>query len=82
MFEIDGQIVEAFCVVPAEKISLGELPQLEKNTKKHEEFVTALRKKDYKTCGKLKDDLYGKFGGELDSFYDEIMKRSSSTQNK
>ena len=81
MFEVEGQVVEAFCVVSAEKLNLGELPQLEKNIKIHEEFITSLRKKDYQTCRRLKEDLYGKFGGELDSFYDEIMKRADSVQN-
>ncbi len=76
-FDIEGQKVEAFCVIPAEKINLGEMSSLEQNTKKHAEFVAFARAKNYEACCSLVEDLYGKFGGELDSFYDEIMSRGN-----
>jgi hypothetical protein len=75
-FDVDGQKVEAFCVIPAEKIGLGEMCFLEINVKKHADFVSFARAKDYESCRTLVGDLYGKFGGELDSFYDEIMSRA------
>lgn len=74
-FDVDGQIVEAFCVVSADKIKLGDLMTLDENKKLHQEFVQAAKNQDYQTCRDLSTHLYGKFGGELDSFYDEILNR-------
>jgi hypothetical protein len=76
-FDIEGQKVEAFCVISAEKINLGEMCSLEENAKKHTEFVSFAKAKDYEACRELVNDLYGKFGGELDSFYDEIISRGN-----
>jgi hypothetical protein len=75
-FEIDGQLVEAFCVVTADKVRLGDLMTLERDKQLHQRFVEANKKQDYHQCRVLSTDLYGKFGGELDSFYDEILSRT------
>lgn len=74
-FVVDGQLVEAFCVVTADKIRLGDLMTLDENKHLHQQFVEAARNKDYITCHRLSEQLYGKFGGELDTFYDEILSR-------
>lgn len=74
-FVIDGQKIQAFCVVAADKIRLGDLMTLDENKKLHQEFVNATKRKDYTTCHQLSEKLYGKFGGELDTFYDEILSR-------
>jgi hypothetical protein len=75
----DGITVEAFCVIPAEKINLGELPELEHNIRLHEEFVSALKNQNHKICNDLYPYVKGKFGGELDSFYDIIIERIQNT---
>jgi len=77
-FDVEGQKVEAFCVIPAEKIGLGEMCSLEQNMKNHADFVAHARAKNYEACCALVDDLYGKFGGELDSFYNEIISRKNT----
>lgn len=74
-FDVEGQLLEVFCVIPADKINLTELPQLEHNIKLHNHFVQALKDKDYKVCIDLQEHLMGKFGGEVDTFYEEIIKR-------
>jgi hypothetical protein len=75
-FVVEGQTVEAFCVVTADKIKLGDLIGLDESKKLHQQFVAAARDNDYETCQELSKTLYGKFGGELDSFYDEILSRT------
>ena len=75
-FDVEGQVVEAFCVVTADKIRFGDLMTLDEDKKLHQQFVDANKRKDYKTCQQLSDELYGKFGGELDSFYTEILSRA------
>mgnify|MGYP003352943437 CR=1 FL=1 len=73
--EKDGVKVDVFCVVPAEKIALTEITTIDHTTKLHNEFVSAIKRNDQKLCRDLYVHLIGKFGGELDSFYEEIIKR-------
>lgn len=74
----DGVTLDVYCVVPADVINVVELPNLEHNIKMHNHFVDALKNKHYKVCQDLHEHLIGKFGGELDSFYEEIIKRISN----
>ena len=74
-FDVEGQLLEAFCVVPAEAIALSDVTNLEHNIKLHQEFAQALKDKNYKLCQDLYSHVIGKFSGELDSYYDEIIKR-------
>jgi hypothetical protein len=71
----DGVTLDVYCLVPADKINLVELPQLEHNRKLHQAFVDAYKSQDFKICRDLHEHLLGKFGGEVDSFYTEIINR-------
>jgi hypothetical protein len=73
--EKDGVVVDAFCIVPAEKINLGEMSSLDNNINLHRSFIEGLKNNDYKLCNDLSEHLIGKFGGELDTFYQEILNR-------
>lgn len=73
-FFVNGENITAYCVVPAEKI-INEISQLENNKELHINFVKAFNEKNYALCEELHQHLLGKFGGELDSFYDEILKK-------
>lgn len=75
-FEVEGQTVEAFCVVTSDKINITEMMTLEESKNLHRLFVTAAKEKNYELCASYAQALYGKFGGELDSFYDEILSRT------
>ena len=74
-FEVEGKILETFCVVPPEAISMQDLPVLTKQVELHEQFVLHLKKKDYTFCRSAAEHLLGKFGGELDSFYTTVLER-------
>jgi hypothetical protein len=74
-FQVEDQKITAYCVVPAEKL-LDDMPQLDNNIKLHEGFVQATKEKNYKLCEDIAEHLMGKFGGELDSFYTEILSRN------
>jgi hypothetical protein len=67
----------AYCVIPFEKISFSDLPIIDNLKNLHEQFVEEYEKGNYQYCRDATEYLYGKFGGELDSFYDEILKRIS-----
>ena len=76
----DGITLDAYCVVPADRINLSELPQLEHNCKLHQAFVDAYNIKDYKICNDLFPHILGKFGGEVDTFYQEIVQRIANLE--
>ena len=73
----EGTEDRAYCVVSSEYINFMEIPQLEQYKKLHEQFVAEYEIGNYQYCRDAAEHLYGKFGGELDSFYDEILKRIS-----
>ena len=79
-FERDGQPIPTFCVVAADAIPLLELPDLERYKQLHAEFIVEYRQGNYKFCEDLVEHLYGRFGGELDSFYDTILGRIRSSR--
>lgn len=74
-FDVKGIRVPTYCVVPAEKIGLAGFATLDRCKELHSAFVKAYYDKDYKLCRDIVEHLMGKFGGELDTFYDEIMGR-------
>lgn len=78
-FDVEGKILETFCVVPAEKI-YTEMVELQNNIQLHDQLVQAIKNKDQKLCLDLVEVLRGKFGGELDSFYDIIGERFALEQ--
>lgn len=69
----DNSKVTAYCVL--EQIPLPELAEFEINKNLHNVFIRELAQKNYKYCEDALEHLLGKFNGELDSFYLEIIKR-------
>jgi hypothetical protein len=68
-----GTTTTAYCVV--NDVALSELSNLEANKQLHSNFVREYNNKNYKFCEDAVEHLLGKFNGELDSFYIEIIKR-------
>jgi len=72
---VEDKEMEVFCLVPGDKIAIQDLPQLESWTKLHDDFLTAYKNNQFEFCKECIENLKGKFGGELDSFYDEMLSR-------
>jgi hypothetical protein len=72
---VQDSVLETFCVVESEKIPLTEVTMLEHWKKLHKEFVQANKDKNGKLCRDLAEHLLGKFGGEVDSFYQIVIGR-------
>ena len=72
---VEGKEVEVFCLIPAEKIALPDLPQLEQWTKLHNDFLHGYHTQQWNYCRQCIEHLTGKFGGEVHTFYEEILKR-------
>ena len=77
---VEGKEIEVFCLIPAEKIALPDLPQLEQWVKLHNDFLHGYETKQYNYCRQCIEHLTGKFGGEVDTFYEEILKRIDSAE--
>lgn len=73
----EGTEDRAYCVIPSEVVNFSDIPQLKRHIDLHEQFVEEYENKNYQYCKDAVEHLYGKFGGELDTFYDEILKRIS-----
>ena len=79
-FKVNGADLTAYCIVPPEKIGISGFAMLDTHTNLHNEFISALKQKNYQLCRDVSEHLLGKFGGELDSFYEEILKRIALEQ--
>jgi hypothetical protein len=77
-FMVKGSPVKTWCAVPPEKIGLDGFATLDRYKKLHESFVDAYNGQDYKLAQDISKYLVGHWGGELDSFYEEILKRISN----
>ena len=73
-FEVHGEPVTTYCVLPPEK-AIAELPNMDALLALHQDFLDALKKQDLALCEKFAVALTGHFGGELDTFYEEVIKR-------
>ena len=80
--EKEGTKIEVFCLIPGEKIGLMELPQLDNWVKLHNDFLDGYHSQQYNYCRQCIEHLMGKFGGEVDSFYEEILKRINSIEQE
>jgi hypothetical protein len=78
--EKDGHSIEVFCLIAADKISIGDLPQLDQWTKLHNDFLNGYHTQQWNYCRQCIDYLMGKFGGEVDTFYEEILKRINTAE--
>lgn len=73
-------ILEPYCVIPVEQIALN-LDQIEHDIALHEKFVQAIKDNDVRLCKDLYEHLVGKFGGELDTFYEIVNQRCVDTSS-
>lgn len=71
---VDNSILETFCIIPPDSAK-NEVTMLDHWKKLHGEFVQANKNKDGKLCKDLAEYLKGKWGGELDEFYDIVCGR-------
>ncbi len=73
-FAVGDQTITAWCVIPAERV-FPEITRLDNIKELHRAFITAFNNKNYQLCRDLAPELIGRFGGELDTFYEEILNK-------
>ena len=77
-FKLPGKSepMTAYCVV--ENVPIMTMAQVDSMKNLHHNLMLNYRKKDWKYCGDALEHLMGFWGGEMDTFYEEIQKRISS----
>lgn len=69
----DGSVHTACCVV--ENIPIEELSQIDSLKEIHAGLIDNYAKKNWTACEQALQQLQGKWGGELDSYYEDISNR-------
>ena len=72
-FSVQDQTVKTFCVV--EQIPIEQLSQIESMRNLHEKLIENYYKRDWSFCEQSIEHLHGQWGGELNTFYDEISSK-------
>ena len=75
----DNAKVTSYCVV--EKIPLSDFPLMEAFLKVHADMLQAYRDQNWDYCLHAIKGLTGRWNGELDSFYDNLLKRVLELQS-
>ena len=78
--EKDGHTIEVYCVISADNVGIGDLSQLDNWVKLHNDFLHGYQTQQYNYCRQCIEHLKGRFGGELDTFYDEILRRIDAAE--
>ena len=73
-FRVPGSdAMPTWCVV--EKIPLNEFPLLDAHKKIHADLIRYYREQQWNYCEQAIQGLMGKWAGELDSFYTDLLQR-------
>ena len=67
--------VVAYCLI--EKIPVSEMTKIDENKDLHTKFYENYQKGDFSFCEQALEHLKGKWGGEIDSYYDIMEDRIS-----
>lgn len=73
VFPPDSQKRTSYCVV--EKVPLSDFPMMEAFQKVHADMMKAYREQNWDYCLHAIQGLTGRWNGELDSFYSNLLER-------
>lgn len=68
-----GEKFTSYCII--EEVPLGDFPILESYVKVHHDMMQAYRYRNWEYCDAAIKGLMGKWNGEADSFYIELLSR-------
>jgi hypothetical protein len=78
VFPPDGEKRTSYCVI--EKVPLGDFPLMEAYIKVHADMMQAYRDQNWDYCLHAINGLTGRWNGELDSFYSNLLQRVEKYQ--
>lgn len=76
---VTKQGLSAWCVI--ESIPLSEFASLEAHCQLHQQLMTEYPKRNWEYCVSAIDALMGRWNGELDSFYQDLLVRVKQYQS-
>lgn len=68
-----NEVLTAYCLV--ETIPIEEMSKIENLKQQHLNLMVEYRKRNWNYCEDTIEHLTGKWGGELDTFYSELLQR-------
>ena len=74
----DGVVRTSYCVV--EKVALTDFPLMEAHIKVHTDMMKAYRDQNWEYCLHAIKGLMGRWNGDLDSFYSNLLERVEKHQ--
>ena len=72
--------ITAYAVLENTSVPFPEIPVAEKQRELHNTMMLEYRRRNWNYCVQALEHLLGKWGGELDSFYEELSNRISQLQ--
>jgi hypothetical protein len=72
--------ITAYAVLENTSVPFPEIPVVEKQRELHNTMMLEYRQRNWNYCEQALEHLVGKWGGELDSFYEELSERISQLQ--
>jgi hypothetical protein len=79
-FPKSNKTVTAYCVI--DNIKITDFDKIEQNQNLHATLIDAYKRKDFNLCENLLEHLMGVFDGEIDSFYQDLLKRTADVKSK
>jgi hypothetical protein len=80
-FELEeNKVATAYCVV--DKIPLDEIPLIDVHRELHKNLLCYYREKHWGYCEQVIQTLMGKWNGELDTFYTDLLLRINTYKNQ
>lgn len=67
--------ITAYAVMDTSNVGIHQFATLKSFTELHNQMLIEYRKQNFKYCEDALEHLTGKWGGDLDSFYEEFGKR-------
>jgi len=72
----ESETVTAYCLV--EKVALDEFATIDAYKQIHAELMCYYKQREWDYCEQAIDGLMGKWGGEVDTFYTDLLRRVMS----
>lgn len=69
----ESPVLPAYCVL--ENIPITDLPRVDSMTKLHQDLIDGYTRRDWKYCRDALEHLIGFWGGEVDTFYNDLSRR-------
>lgn len=72
----------AWCIVDLKSIALQDMPKIEEFRDLHDNLIENYQKKNWNYCEQAIEHLMGRWNGNLDSFYSDLLGRVLDLKNK